>query len=99
MYREEELTTIAGYECLKTISPQTKRVLRKLRKAGVIVFQHDDGLALITRDQLIDTADAIGLNCYPTPYEVVLIDTDIIKPIDGATDVRNDDYPEFEYQS
>lgn len=93
MYREEDLTTVAGYECLKTISPQTKRVLRKLRKAGIVVFRCDDGLSTITRDQLIEIADAIGLDYYPAFYKVVLIDTDIIKPIDGATDVRDDEVP------
>lgn len=91
----EELITVAGYECLKTISPQTKRVLCKLRKVGVVIFQHDDGLAAITHEQLVEIADAIGLTCYQTRYEVVLIDTDIINPIDGATNVQETDYPEL----
>ncbi len=95
MYREEELIRVAGYECLKTISPQTKRVLRKLRKAGIVVFQHDSGPAAITHEQLVETAGAIGLDYYQSIYEVVLIDTDIIKPIDGATNVRDSDYPEL----
>jgi len=95
MHHEEELIKVAGYECLKTISPQTKRVLRKLRKTGIIVFQHDDGPTAITHEQLVETADSIGLNCYQTRYEVVLIDNDIIKPIDGVTNVQDDDYPEL----
>lgn len=90
----EELIVVAGYECLKTTSPQTKRVLRKLRKTGIIVFQHDDGFSAITHEQLVEIADAIGLDCYQTRYKVVLIDTDIVKPINGAASIRDDDYPE-----
>lgn len=84
----EELITVAGYECPETTSPQTKRMLRKLRIEGVIVFRCDDGPSAITHKQLVGIAGGIGLNCYQTHYEVVLIDDRILKPIDGATDIR-----------
>ena len=93
----EEFIRVAGYECLKTNSPQTKRILHKLCKVGVIVFRCDGGLAAaITHKQLVEIADIIGLTCYQTRYEVVLIDTNIIKPIDGVIDIQDDNYPSLE---
>lgn len=89
-----QLIHVAGYECPETISPQTKRMLRKLRRTGVVVFRCDNGPSALTHEQLVEIAGDIGLDYCQTRYEVVLIDTNIVESIDGAADVRDDDYPE-----
>lgn len=76
----------------QSVQPANQKSASQIAKTGVIVFQHDDGLAAITHEQLVEIADAIGLTCYQTCYEVVLIDTDVIKPIDRAVGVWVDDY-------
>ncbi len=94
---EEKTITVARYECPESTYPQTKRMLRKLRKDGILIFNHDDGPANVTRHELMEIAGAIGIDYYENPhnpYEVVLIDSKTIKPVDGAMNIRDSDWPE-----
>lgn len=70
----KDLTTVAGYECPKSTSTPTRKILRKLKKEGVVVFEHDDGEGLWTRDELIEIAGAIGLPYHLEPYRLTLFD-------------------------
>lgn len=93
MYDVEDVVVVAGYECPFSTSPQTKRMLRRLKRDGVLIFTCDDGPSSITRDELSEIAGAIGLECYDAPYRVAIVDDNQWKPIDGATNLREDDYP------
>lgn len=84
---------VGGYECPDDTCPQAIRVLRKLKRDGVVIFNCDGGPSSIALHQLSEIAGAIGLECFDTPYKVVIVDDNQIKAIDGATNVRPNDYP------
>lgn len=92
----DNLVTVAGYECPKDASPQTKRVLRRLSESesGLIAFTHDDGFAAITRCQLVEIAGSIGLCCFEESHRLILLDEEDNKVgiFDGARDIRESDY-------
>ena len=90
---EEKLIRVAGYECPANISRQTKRMLRRLKRDGVLMFRHDDGIAAVTRHELVEIAGAIGIDYFEGHYEIVLIDNDKFL-VDGATNVKDTDYPD-----
>lgn len=90
----DNVITVAGYECPKEADPQTKRVLRQLSssESGMLVFTHDDGFSAITRCQLIEIADAIGLCCIVESHRLILLDEEdnkIQQIFDGAQDIRS----------
>ncbi len=72
----KDLTTVSGYECLKTTSKEARKCLRHLRKYGVLVYRNDDGPSLDVRSELIKIADHIGLFATYQPYELVIIDSE-----------------------
>lgn len=75
----KDLTTVAGFECPKDTSEPTKSILRKIHLNGVVIFEHDDGEGIFTRDELIEIADAIGLPYYKEPYRLVLFSEEHFK--------------------
>jgi hypothetical protein len=74
-------TMFCGYEVTavrenKTkLRATTKRILRKLKKDGVAIYQYDDSKeGVFSCDQIIAIADSIGLITYSSPYYLVVID-------------------------
>lgn len=82
--KDEELTTVGGYECPKVASKAAKKVLRQLRRHGTVIFTHDDGPSLSVRGELNSICGAIGITVFQSPYELVLIDEDQMKRIEGS---------------
>lgn len=63
-----------GYEIPVTTGNIAKAVLRKLKRTGVVFFEHDDGLARSARQELVDIASNIGLTVFEEDYRIVLMD-------------------------
>ncbi len=80
----EKLITVAGFECPASTSEAAKKVLRQLRKHGVVKFTHDDGESLLVRQELEEICGAIGVEYYRAGhYSVIFIDK--IKVNEGAS--------------
>lgn len=77
-------TTAGGFECPVGTSKLAKRVLRKLRRRGTVIFTCDDGPSLPVRDELIEIAGAVGILHFPTSHQVVLVDEGQTKTIKGS---------------
>jgi hypothetical protein len=77
-------TTAGGFECPKGTSKLAKRVLRRLRRRGTVIFECDDGPSIMVRDELIEIAGAVGIMHFPTSHRVVLVDEGQTKTIDGS---------------
>jgi uncharacterized protein YaiI (UPF0178 family) len=71
--KPEDFIIYKGFEIPKATDKSTRKVLRTLRKNGVVIFTHDDGMAAITRDELVQIAGAIGLICVEQSHQVLLM--------------------------
>lgn len=75
-WNNDNLGTVAGYECPNDACSQTKQALRKLSKSatGLLVFTHDDGPSAVTRHELVDICGTIGLSCFEESHRIVILD-------------------------
>lgn len=73
-YTQGNIIVVHGYEVPKGTCKQARNVLRKLRRYGFVMFEHDDGPSLCTRLELEAIADAIGLMQNHEPYCLSLVD-------------------------
>lgn len=70
----DNLITVHGYEIPSGTSKQARNVLRKLRKYGFVMFEHDDANSLCTRLELEAIAEALGFMRFDEPYCLSIVD-------------------------
>jgi hypothetical protein len=72
----ESTIIVAGFECPKTTSDLAKKCLRKLRKLGMVIFEHDDGPGILVREELKNIAFNDGIWINESPYRLILINNE-----------------------
>jgi hypothetical protein len=72
--KQEEFIMVAGYEAPANTSIPARKVLEKLFSDGMVIFQYDDGPAVLVREELVNIAGAIGIVYHDDPYSLMLID-------------------------
>lgn len=71
------LVNFCGYEVPYNIHRLTKKVLRRLRRDGIVVVNYDDGFGRIAAEELENIAGAIGLTfTHVRNHQFIVFDED-----------------------
>lgn len=73
-WQVDNVITVAGYECHEDTTKSAKKMLRKLKKNGFLIFQYDDSEGLLVASELVEIAGYIGLKLFEEPYRITLFD-------------------------
>ena len=71
------LVDFYGYEAPYNIHRLTKKVLRRLKRDGMVLVNYDDQYGRIAMEELVDIAGAIGLTfAHVRNHQFVIVDED-----------------------
>jgi hypothetical protein len=71
------LVDFCGYEVPYNIHRLTKKVLRRLRRDGIVVVNYDDAFGRVAAEEIEDIAGAIGLTfAHVRNHQFVVVDED-----------------------
>lgn len=71
------LVDFCGYEVPYNIHRMTKKVLRRLKRDGIVVVNYDDQYGRISMEELEDIAGAIGLTfAHVRNHQFIIADED-----------------------
>ena len=92
---EGYLVDFCGYEVPYNIHRLTKRVLRRLKRDGIVVVNYDDQYGRIAAEELADFAPAIGLTfTHVRNHQFVIMDEDGGKIKTMELESIDSDFPE-----
>jgi spermidine synthase len=89
------LVDFYGYEVPCTIHRLTKKVLRRLKRDGIVVVNYDDSFGRVAAEELEDIAGAIGLTfAHVRNHQFIIADEDggLVKAM--SLDSIDSDFPE-----
>lgn len=89
------LVDFCGYEVPYNIHRMTKKVLRRLKRDGIVVVNYDDQYGRIAAEELEDIAGAIGLTfAHVRNHQFVIVDEDGGKVRAMELESLDSDFPE-----
>jgi spermidine synthase len=89
------LVDFYGYEVPYNIHRLTKKVLRRLKRDGIVVVNYDDSFGRVAAEELEDIAGAIGLTfAHVRNHQFIIADEDggLVKAM--SLDSIDSDFPE-----
>ena len=86
-----------GYEVNPKICKGTKRVLRRLKKNGIVVLATDDGLGQLIKAEVIKIAEELSLDHFQvSPWEHIVIDREFYQRNSlDLSDLPINEYPKY----
>ena len=90
------LVDFCGYEVPCTIHRLTKKVLRRLKRDGIVVVNYDDSYGRIAAEELEDIAGAIGLTfSHVRNHQFIICDEDGGQVKAMELESLDSDFPSF----
>lgn len=88
------LVEYCGYEVPYNIHRLTKKVLRRLRRDGIVVVNYDDSFGRVAAEEIEDISGAIGLSfAHIRNHQFVVVDEDSAKVRMMELESEDSDFP------